>query len=77
MSSVDRPELMTPEEMRSVRALARVASRWPRSITLASMGGALVVVHTNDDAFQDGEGPERSERVLAHITGVPNTGGDW
>ncbi len=41
------------------------------------MGGSLAVMSTDDEDFQGGEGPVRSEGVLAHIDGIPNTGGDW
>jgi hypothetical protein len=68
----------TTEERQAVESLRRLARRWPRTLTLASMGGSLVVVHSDDKAFSDGWNPaERSVNVLAHIDGIPNTGGDW
>ena len=68
---------LTPDERKSIRALHDVGANWPRTLYLASMGGSLVVVSTDDRDFQDGEGPIRSEGILAHINGIPNTGGDW
>lgn len=59
-------------------ALQRLAKAWPRTLTLASMGGTLVVVHSNDKDFSDGWNPEvRQAGVLATIDDIPNTGGDW
>ena len=72
-----KPRPLTDDERNAISALRRVSRRWPRTLTLASMGGALVVVSTDDVDFQDGTGPERSEGVHAYIDGIPNTGGDW
>lgn len=68
---------LTPEEASVVRSLQRLAKRWPRSLTLVSMGGALSVIHTRDCRFDAGGGMERQEAILADIDGIPNTGGDW
>lgn len=69
-------EDLTDEERRAIAALARLARRWPRSLMLASMGGMLVVVRTEDhmDASGDALDPDK---VLADVAGIPNTGGDW
>lgn len=75
MSAAD--ERLTADERKAVKALERVAQQWPRSITLASMGGTLVVVHTGDPQFDGWSSEERSRAVLATIDGIPNTGGDW
>lgn len=68
---------LTPEEQRAIRALKNLAQRWPRSLTLASMGGDLVVVRTSDPVFLSGDSLERQEAAIADIHGIPNTGGDW
>lgn len=68
---------MTPEEEAAVRSLQRLAKKWPKTLTLASMGGSLVVVHTDDERFDYGGSLERQDAVLADISGIPNTGGDW
>lgn len=52
---------LTASEAKAVASLQRLAHRWPKSLTLASMCGSLVVVHTDDERFD----------------GIPNTGGDW
>ncbi|XKH58532.1 hypothetical protein LG293_15885 (plasmid) [Citricoccus nitrophenolicus] len=72
----DEPEL-TDAESKAIRSLQRLAKTWPRSLTVASMGGSLVVVHTNDDRFDSERTLERHEAILADISGIPNTGGDW
>jgi hypothetical protein len=65
-------------ELAAIGSLQRLAKRWPRSLTLASMGGSLVVVRTNDARFTDGgAAPERSAAAVAYVEGIPNTGGDW
>lgn len=68
---------LTPEEASVVRSLQRLAKRWPRSLTLVSMGGALSVIHTRDRRFDADGCMERQEAILADIDGIPNTGGDW
>jgi hypothetical protein len=70
---------LSDEERKAIASLQRLAKRWPRSLTLASMGGQLVVVHTDSPVFQelDGSNLNRHEAVLADIHGIPNTGGDW
>lgn len=69
---------LTPEEEKAIASLQRLADRWPRSLTLASMDGSLVVVRTADPRFlDDGGGLDREEAVVADIRGIPNTGGGW
>ena len=66
---------LTAEESKAIASLRRVASRWPRSLMLASMDGELVVVR-NDDARMAGAGIDQ-DAVVAEINGIPNTGGGW
>lgn len=70
---------LTDQELAAIGSLQRLAKRWPRSLTLASMGGQLVVVRTDSPVFQelDGSNLNRHEAVVADIYGIPNTGGDW
>lgn len=68
---------VTEAEGKAIRSLERLAKRWPRSLTLASMGGSLVVIHTRDERFEAESGLERQEAIVADIYGIPNTGGDW
>lgn len=68
---------MTDEERRAIASLQRLAGRWPQSLMLASMGGALVVVPTDDHDRADGGDGLDPDKVMADIPGIPNTGGDW
>jgi hypothetical protein len=70
---------LTDEERKAIASLQRLAKRWPRSLTLASMGGQLVVVRTDSPLFQelDGSNLNRHKAVIADVHGIPNTGGDW
>lgn len=73
-----KPRPLTAAEKKSIAALKRLAKTWPDTLTLASMGGSLVIVCTDDEDFQGGWDPMlRNEGVLANIDGIPNTGGDW
>lgn len=69
---------LAAEERKAIASLERLASRWPPSLMLASMGGRLVVVPTADHMSpqpdSDGMDPDK---VLAWISGIPNDGGDW
>ena len=67
----------TEEELAAIASLKRLAKRWPRSLTLASMGGSLVVYHTDDERMSAGIAETRAQAVLDQITGIPNDGGDW
>lgn len=66
------PEDCTPEEIKAIRALERLAKIWPPTIKLFSASGSLVVV--------EAEGP--NTHVLTPIEGVGslhriiNDGGD-
>jgi hypothetical protein len=68
---------ITPEEDAAIRSLERLAKKWPRSLTLASMGGSLVVYHTDDERMSLPNNTQRVEAVIASIIGIPNDGGDW
>lgn len=58
-------------EEQAIRALDRVAKRWPAALTLFSFSGSLGVIRTEDDRK-----PGLAERVVAWIGGIPNDGGD-
>lgn len=68
----------TPEELRAIRALKRLAKTWPKSLWLFSASGSLHVmradldgnhVHTRDGGI-DGD-------YLLDTIDIPNDGGDW
>lgn len=67
---------LSDQERTAITALQRLGRRWPRSLTLASMDGTLVVIRTGDSRFVDDD-TDRTEAVVADIHGIPNTGGGW
>lgn len=74
----DNGDPLTEDEAKAIRALHLLAKRWPRTLTLASMGGSLVVFHTGDERWGEPRDIERQEAVLAaDFGGIPNDGGDW
>jgi hypothetical protein len=68
---------LTPDEVRAIQALERLSKRWPRSLTLMSMGGGLCVKHTGDPRFDEAFSVDRAGCVLYSFVGIPNDGGDW
>ena len=83
MTPADRlaqPRLLTREEELAIKSLERLAKRWPRSLTLASMGGSLVVFPTDAPTLEmqgTGFGIDPEQVVCWIGTAIPNTGGDW
>jgi hypothetical protein len=65
---------LSQDEMSAILALQRLAKKWPRSLTLFSAAGSLVVLPTGLDKGPDGRLSE--DDVLARIDGIPNDGGD-
>jgi hypothetical protein len=77
-AEADNGDPLTEEEARAIRSLRVLARLWPRSLTLASMGGSLVVFHTGDPRWDASLGTDRAKAVLADdFSGIPNDGGDW
>jgi hypothetical protein len=68
---------MTEEEVKAIRSLHRLAKRWPQTLTLASMGSSLCVLHTGDPRWGELLGIDRAKAILDDIDGIPNDGGDW
>lgn len=71
------PDVLTDDEQKAIASLKRLARKWPRSLTLVSMGGALAIIHTGDPRFLEDSALERHDAILDDIRGIPNTGGDW
>jgi hypothetical protein len=65
--------ILTRDETLAIRALARLARKWPPSLTLFSWSGSLFVVRSGSSLL-DAEDPETL--ILAEIEGIPNDGGD-
>ncbi|GEL46604.1 hypothetical protein CHO01_17200 [Cellulomonas hominis] len=68
---------LSPDEQRAIRSLRALAKRWPRTLTLASKGGELVVLRTRDPRFDSDRTLERHQAITTEVRGIPNTGGDW
>jgi hypothetical protein len=64
-------------ECAAIEALQRLAKRWPQTLTLVSMDGALHVIHTGDERYGLSFGPDRQQAIIADIDGIPNDGGAW
>ena len=64
------PDDCTPAEVASIRALARLAKKWPDSLRLFSQSGTLLIVENN--------GAERMTEISGcpSFEGIPNDGGD-
>ena len=66
---------LTAKESKAIASLQRLASRWPRTLMLASMDGELIVIRNNDARMA---GPDiDQDAIVAEIKGIPNTGGGW
>jgi hypothetical protein len=59
---------LTKEEVNAIRALERLAKKWPQTLQLFSWSGSLVVM---DAGMVPGEAA-----VFTTIIGIPNDGGD-
>lgn len=68
---------LTGPERNAIAALQRLAKRWPRSLKLVSMDGALAVIRNGDPRYGASGGVERQECIIAHVDGIPNDGGAW
>jgi hypothetical protein len=70
------PDKLTDEEAKAIKSLERLARRWPRSLTLFSAAGSLVVIATDTPARSLADTRMTEADVLATIDGIPNDGGD-
>lgn len=62
----DNGQSLTDAERKAIASLERLAKKWPRSLTLLSAASSLYVVRSGVRPLQE----------LAHISGIPNDGGD-
>lgn len=58
---------LTKEEQKAIRALDRLAKKWPKTLTLFSWSGSLAIFKDTDDGVRCNVG---------NTVGVPNDGGD-
>lgn len=68
---------LNDDERKAIAALKRLAARWPRTLTLASMGGGLYVLPTHGHDLPGGQGVDPDSVIEFLGTDIPNTGGDW
>lgn len=69
--SADQDVARTPAELKAVAALERLAKAWPKSLTLFSWSGSLIVMRTEDR----GSANYNTIQYIP-ISGIPNDGGD-
>ena len=74
---MDNFDSLTDKELTAIVKLQKLAKTWPQTLTLASMGGSLVIVRTGDPRFDADGTVERNQSTIDYIDGIPNTGGDW
>lgn len=69
----------TDEELAAIRALKRLAKKWPKSLWLFSASGTLCVMRYGPDGKQKtvSHGGVDPDYVLDSNINIPNDGGDW
>ena len=67
---------LTDEEAKAIASLQRLGKHWPRSLTLFSAAGQLIVIRTDTQARSLADTRMTEADVLATIDGIPNDGGD-
>jgi hypothetical protein len=65
-------------EEQAIADLRRLAKHWPKSLWLFSASGSLLVMKCGPDGQRVHKGEAFDGRnEVAHITGIPNDGGDF
>jgi hypothetical protein len=70
---------LTAKERKAIADLQALAKRWPRSLTLFSWSGSLYVFKSDEWAARGHSGPngyDANDYEVAHVSGIPNDGGD-
>lgn len=73
---------LTKEEERAIKALERLAKRWPETLWLYSASGTLTVMRMGPNGNhavvggREGAGID-PDYVVTTIEGISNDGGDW
>jgi hypothetical protein len=69
---------LSADEASAVRALQRLAKRWPKSLWLFSASGTLCVMRNGPDGqrVMDGIGVDSAATVWS-TRAIENDGGDW
>jgi len=71
-----KQSVMTEEQ--AIKALKRLAKRWPKSLWLYSASGTLCVMRCdeNGECVHTSRGGVDSDYIVDYIN-IPNDGGDW
>lgn len=72
----------TEDEARAIRALTRLAKKWPASLWLFSASGTLCVMRAGPDGDHIHNAGGRSKdgvdsAYILDTIDIPNDGGDW
>ena len=69
---------LNQDEKATIRALKRIASRWPSSLWLFSASGRLCVMKKDDnnEIVMTSAGGVDPSRIVCNIE-IENDGGDW
>lgn len=64
--------MLTDEEAKAIRSLQNLAKKFPKTLSLFSNNGSLIVLKKHSDHPEEKQG-----RVVARILGISNDGGDF
>jgi hypothetical protein len=67
---------LTAKERKAIADLQKLADRWPKSLTLFSWSGSLVIFKTDEWEARGFEYEDANDYTVDHINGIPNDGGD-
>lgn len=75
-------EDLTAEEKSAIRALQRLARRWPKTLWLfAGDGAKIAILKTGPDGermrTKEGGGESVDQNYIVGFAELPNDGGDW
>ena len=59
--------ILTKEEQKAIKSMQRLAKKWPKSLSLFSFSGSLIVCKYSDDMI---------DCAVSSIDGIRNDGGD-
>ena len=73
--SMKSPSRLDSEEERAIRALKRVAARWPKSLWLFSGSGSLNVMKAGPDGRRMYNSAGVDQAYIVDTVRIPNDGG--
>ncbi len=66
----------TPEEQKAIKALHRLASKWPRSLWIFCNGDMVILKSVNGERDY-ANGSINADRIVGKSVNIPNDGGDY